>query len=255
MQYTIFEDNEKDDIQRLLKASYTDTSNIVWANGASNITYEIKRLGKENEYYVFMDLVPDNIETYLSYCKIKSSVKNGYRVIIFPIPCIEYYLIKMLLNIGILEDSKALRDLIDRKDYAKLAYIKDERDRRYIKTFERLCKVVIARVDKECARKSNESDRINDSLKGTLYRHDCPCKYNKCMNMTLINKSFELLLQFPCIPAGSIHSNTKKLSWEDCIVIHRSLVDEYNRDVENYREHSKEKSVENKKYKYVSYMY
>lgn len=72
----------------------------------------------------------------------------------------------------------------------------------------------------------------------------------------MIHKSLQLILEYPCVPANSVHHG-KKLSWEDCVDIHRKLVDEYNSIVDRYKEYKGESKIDisNKKYKKISYMY
>lgn len=147
MYYTIFEDNEHDDIQRLFKASYKDTKHLIWSQGSSNIEDEIKSHGVGAEYYVFMDLVPDNPETRKSYDKIKALKSKGYKVIIFPIPCAEYYLIKALVGIGLIDETDEIKEVINREVYYNSTAIIDERDAKHITNFERLCKVIVSRFD------------------------------------------------------------------------------------------------------------
>ncbi len=258
MFYCIFEDDERDDIQRLFRESYSiDCNNIIWSQGSSNIIHKIENLGYDNEYFVFMDLVPDNVETYKSYRKISGLKNLGYKIIIFPIPCAEYFMIKAFIDMGVLDKDNVPEELINKDIYYNSEFIHTDKDIRYINTFERFCKRVLASLNKECLRKSSEDDREQNNLKGSIYREDCPCIHNTCLDMTLKIKSFHLLKQYPCIPSGSIHKSVSRLTWNDCIKLHRKLIDDYNNQVQMYRDYKGKSKIDlsSKKYKLAKYMY
>lgn len=203
----IFEDNKQDDIQRLICYLYrfmpaVDTY-FHWVQGASNILHTIKSIGNEDEIFVFMDLVPDNPSTAEIYMDIRRIYKKGYNVLVFPIPCAEYFMIKALCNLNIQKTNQELLSLLNEEVYYSSSLLDTLENQRYITSFERYCKIMLKHLDSECGYKSNNEDRIYDRLKGRFYRKDCSMCDGCSMEYTLQRKAEELLHNYPCAPVGA----------------------------------------------------
>ena len=282
--YYIFEDDERDDIQKLFYFPYQSpvnqttphqtvsnkstvnqvaTKNVVikikntnkkrnsdkinkhikdklwWVGGAGKIIPAIKSLSKKSEIYVFMDLVPDNRETANLYRDIRMLRKEGYDILVFPIPCAEYYMIKVLCDLGIQSRTPDIDIVLKRGVYYNSSILDNPQSKEHIKNFETFCKVVLSKMGMMCACKSNEKDRELNNLKGRFYRADCQC--TACnFRYSMQQKAEKLLSIYRCFPPGAyvIYYKIRKYSRNDCIAIHREMVDEYNLIVDNYRKYN-----------------
>lgn len=249
--YYIFEDDERDDIQKLFYFPYLKNAKLVkispdhfllelnnhdilrWACGASNIKPIIETLSKDTEIFIFMDLVPDNSSTATLYRDIGNLRKSGYNVIVFPIPCAEYYMIKTLCDLQIQCLTPDIDVVLHREVYYDSSLFKASGR---ITTFEQYCKAVLRNMDMICTRKSNDEDREQNNLKGRFYRDNCRCA-DCTFRYPLKKKAEELLHRYPCIPLGAymIYHVTRKLSREELIALHKKLVTEYNSAVDRYK--------------------
>ena len=94
----IFADNGKDVFSTLFRYSYSKnvSSKFIYAKGAPKIESLAEPLLMIGEYViVFMDLVPDNKELFRIYDKpCRLSKVYAYRLVVIPIPCIEYEFMK-----------------------------------------------------------------------------------------------------------------------------------------------------------------
>lgn len=70
--------------------------------GAGNLVLRVEKvLESENleDIYVFMDAVADNRETAGVYQKLRYlSMRNDYRIVVFPLVCSEFYFIQSIKN-------------------------------------------------------------------------------------------------------------------------------------------------------------
>lgn len=301
--HCIFEDNIRDDIQRLFALPYRyNIENAVelhWVEGAHNVEIKIReiyssygidltkvfnlpviakdmdtetknstnvelmrklvKLYTNIEIYVFLDLVPDNPFTVKSYEKLLKLKRRGCNILVFPIPCSEYYMLKTLCSLHMEGLNQDIITVLNREVYYNSNLFELELSKEYITNFEKYCKVVFGSISKICARKSNNADREHNNLKGRFYRVNCEdCK--ECdFGETLQNKAEELLHRFPCIPIGAniTKFHRRVLSRNEMVEIHRQLVDEYNATVERYRGYSGQMKVPipelMKKLKTISY--
>ena len=93
-----FEDHPDDSLSRLFKNGYLETVSFkfIYAKSVSNVNEIVKqklRKATDEIIYIFMDLVPNNINLVQVYKKLsKKSQKSNYRIIVFPLVCAEYYL-------------------------------------------------------------------------------------------------------------------------------------------------------------------
>lgn len=92
-----------------------------------------------------------------------------------------------------------------------------------------------------------------------IFEDDCKCSDCNLIKHSMQEKSENLLSVYPCIPTNAmiLYHRVVKLNWDDCIEIHRKLVDIYNSIVEKYRRYSgmSKVNIDNKKYKNIYYMY
>lgn len=231
----IFEDNENADISVLFKEAYREYNRnlkFIYVMGNGRLYSEAKKqleLCNNEEVAVYMDMIPCNPDCAKIFRELsKLSRKNNYRVIIMPIVCAEYYMIKSLEDKDFINDEHI--KCINKEQHFKSDLLKnDNYAAKYCKNFEKYCKYILKFTSKrDCIKPMN----VDKKIRGEYYRQDCLCSKpdNECKSLSLINKSLALLSQYQYVPAltGRVTSD----AWE----IHRKLVEEYNNFVTKYRE-------------------
>jgi len=250
----IFEDDERDIISVFFRQAYPNekSEEFIYARGNANIEDKIKYQLENTveEIVVFLDMVPGNreiIKEYRRYSKI--SRDNGYRVIILPIVCAEYYLIKSLKDTIAVESNIGVDICINKDVYFDSPLIQSEQDKVFCRNFEKYCKLILIKNMKYCA--SHSGKTICDAY-GAYYLEDCICRYSddECrQNKDKIEKAVEFIREYPCVPNGSYDKKMKELSLQDVWSIHKMLVDEFNQMNDKYME----TDVENaNRYKHIS---
>lgn len=97
----VFEDNEEDIISKFFRKAYPVqfTDSFVYAKGngnIKNIVSDLLKISTEN-IVVYMDMIPGNKETAKIYKSLRDmSFKSQYRLVVLPVVCMEYYLVKSL---------------------------------------------------------------------------------------------------------------------------------------------------------------
>ena len=100
----IFEDSRKSPISRLLLGSSAG-KDMIFCEGYRGMPKAIKSAIKNGEdAIVYIDVSPHNENTSGMFDKINSIDSNGHKVIIVPIICAEYILLRMLVHYGYLDD-------------------------------------------------------------------------------------------------------------------------------------------------------
>lgn len=229
----IFEDDERDILSIFFRQAYptTQSSNFIYARGNCNLEDKIKNeLENNNEHIlVFMDMVPGNRELIKCYNKYKKlSRDNNFRVIVLPIICAEYYLIKALKDTPALSNSCGVDICINKEVYFNSPVITDARDRNYCKNFEKYCKLILMKNTKYCA---THSGKTTNEFYGAYYTKDCICKFKDAAckkEHTVLEKAINYIKQYPCIPCGSYLKNVITLYSDDLWNVHRQLVNDYN---------------------------
>lgn len=241
----IFEDSREDILSRLFQDSYTKEfvdEHFIYTNGHGGLVSEVEsalKSGEEN-IGVYIDVVPDNINTAIVYKKLVRIQYKNRGVFVIPIPCSEYYVIKLLSAYGIIGDTEEARIAINRQYFKGSDLICTDEERRKIKNFEKYCKLVLVKLPYDCAKPSDSIDgdgTISTMRHKLFYTGDCLCsgpKHN-CEARSLRQKSAGLLSMYELFPAGSMVEGATKLDYEGIYEIHKELVDEYNDMVRRYR--------------------
>lgn len=192
MRKFIFEDNDSTPSSLLLKASYNG-DNIIFANGgcAANILKSIERY-KDCELIVFFDLPPNNEHAYRNYEKLVDIViDREYNVHIIPILCIEYFILRFLIQCHYLPVGEKyvelVTDLVFDFNYSS-NYVQDfVRVNSYRSaSLEHVYKdLLITLTNKSkcmlnCIQHDKSGNIVYDSHYGIFYTADCKCEPKFC---------------------------------------------------------------------------
>lgn len=235
----IFEDNSNADISKLFRVGYTEDihKKFVYAQGNGNITkYVMQNIYKEDFIIVYMDMIPGNLDCVTIYKDLRTlSYENNFKIIVIPIVCAEYYMLKSLKDkMYLFKDENEVRRCIDKVPHISSKIAKDDRYKNYCKNFEKYCKILLKfETTKECIKPFN----IKESKNGQYYREDCICEINSelCTNDSLISKCYKLWLEYKYIPFRGIIDKEKNVNIEGSWEAHRELVEQYNNFVSEYR--------------------
>lgn len=232
----IFEDSPGSWVQKCLMDCYEKgqtVGKIFYTSGNRYILTKLDELLAANhtdeEVVIFLDVVPDNKNTVMLYNQINKTYKQKFsKLIVLPIPCIEFYYIKQLqYNNKVILDNNQVNDVVSRGWHKHSRLKKNFDECRTYWQFEKFCKLVLKRAFKKCIKPKDHDSPL-------YYRFNCKmCRYRRseCYNpnfASLINKHRSLIKSFPCVPMGTNIGCEKYLSWGDLIVIHRQLVIQYN---------------------------
>lgn len=235
----MFEDSDNDLLSRLFRASYSDETckKFIYTSGAGKMLKEVPKLIQTDDIAVFIDMLPDNANckyTYNGLARLQSG--NTNRLLIFPIICSEYYMIKYLYDYtNYIDRNKDVNICLDKGDYRKSSvYIYNGTE---CKNFEHYCKVILRRYVLDCIKHTRFQDGIINSMYGTYYENDCKCKNSLdiCSNLSLFDKSLRLLSEYKCVPSDGTNNRRNRKCVDSSIVnIHRELVDDYNDMLNRY---------------------
>jgi hypothetical protein len=191
----LFEDNEESSISQLLKKIYTyrDDVTLLFASGNMNVEECISKLGNSERAIVYLDVIPDKLETVEVYnnCMKYINDNNLDNIVLIAIPCIEYYVIKAFFKKEYKEVMCVNKCLnyksIERNYRNKLLSIRD---------FEKYCKSVVANY-KDCFKEG-----------GWFYTVDCICKkgviIDDCVEYKVEDKASKLECMLPIISQEKI---------------------------------------------------
>lgn len=219
----IFEDSNNAPSSVLLRNCFLGDS-IIFSEGCHNIPEYIERYIESDDIVTFVDLVPDNMSTINFYNDLVSEYRDFIernRLMICPILCIEYIILKMLLTYGYLTDTIVVDAVA--LDFRSNS-IKDllARDKNASKTMEKLMKSILVDISsksgKRCLRNSFKYSNIDgvmtrkmDSRFGIFYENDCLCNIYRCslgIRNTLKVKAEELYVSLPVFVTGGYeHEN------------------------------------------------
>lgn len=247
----IFEDNAEDIQSRFFVQGYPKeiSKDFIYAKGNGNI-YNIAEnyLKTTSEYIVsYLDTIPGNKEIWTIYNKLRAlSLKYNCRLIVLPLICAEYYLVKSLKDTQVLLDNTGVDICINKDIYMDSPLLKTQQDIEFCKNFEKYCKLILMKNLKECANHSGKED--NDNY-GNYYLKDCICNVGEpfCKEERNCDKVQRYLRQFEYIPENS-YIETVKLTVDELWEVHRNLVTIFNEMVEYY---AKNDNVTMKKYKKI----
>lgn len=192
----IFEDNMTTPSSKLLKSCYYGEK-IFFSGGSRNLGIMINKCLPLDDLLVFVDVVPNNSYTVMTYRNLNSmfhnEVKAG-RLVIMPILCIEYILLKMLSRYeGVISKNTYIKHLVCNFDYQN-ASVQSliNSNQKLTDSLERVFKFVLTDVSNRskhrCLANSFEYTekekgilvRNESSIKGIFYDKDCKCDSRYC---------------------------------------------------------------------------
>lgn len=255
----IFEDKTDDLISLLFKAGYNEktASKFIYTNGNGALIGESKKqlqnTPNNEKICVFIDMAPGNKELYGIYRGlIKIAEQYTGRMIIMPLICAEYYLIRSFVNKPVLKSYVGVDICVNKEVYFNSPLIVTQQDKEFCKNFEKYCKLILIKNLMDCARHSR-GIRHENLIYGAYYTKDCKCDAgtDSCVTEPVLKKSYDFLKNYPCIPEGSYFQDTQKYSDLEMQGIHRRLVDEFNEVIQKFIEAD---SVNKNRYKKIPYM-
>lgn len=231
----VFEDKDGSVLSEFFKKAYTDdiVANYFRFTGGNGRLVEVvgNLLCEDSKILVYMDAIPDNVETVKVYHKLrKMSMEYNYRIIVLPLVCFEYYMLKAIQSEEHLYKS-SMKTIVEEclsksVDYKSSPIITTEEDRGFVKNFEKYCKLIFIKdsIIIDCV-------RVSGIRSGLYYRSDCKCEQagniEGCKNIGLKDKSIKYVTSFPCFLEFP-NSFGRKLSEDELWGLHRTLVNEYN---------------------------
>lgn len=256
----IFEDKKTADLSILFRSIYPKNirEKFVYTGSNRYICSTIKKMIKSpkdseeysKNYIVFLDIIPDNETTISVYKSIsalsRTYLERGYKIIVIPIVCAEYYAIQMIHKLRLFEMNSALYHDCVEKRFWKNSYIVEKipckkRDR--YKNFEKYCKAILEYGGPvRCITPSDQKETEEKNKdKGAFYRNDCKLqckdilnlKKHKCIDIPTDKKAEMLLFNYPIVPAGieikyEDITRTTYSNFEEIVKIHEQLVKEFN---------------------------
>ncbi len=233
----IFEDKKNDLLSSLFRYAYSE-SNFVYAEGNGNLVNLTKKYldSTKDVIVVFLDTIPDNKATTDIYGDLRRlSLRNNFRVLVLPIVCAEYYFIRTLPRCYT-DNIIAMEVCLNKKYWRNCDFVSNDNDRKFVKNFEKFCKLFLKKGVLDCIRTSRGKDNDN-KLYGFYYFKDCLCSCSSsvCNEISLERKAINFVSQYPVFPTEKFLGCFESCDIDNFWVIHRKLVDEYNDFVEKYR--------------------
>lgn len=188
----IFEDNKEMPISKLISYVYEESGIVVhFVGGNRNIKAEVeKNYDKDDAYIIFLDLVPDNHSAINEYRKLQLFIDESMydNVTVIPIPCIEYYVLKLIE----MPDVKEIEVALEFGKY-KNTDLCVKLLRGKCKNFEKYCKKVLEHKTAICYR-NEQGERY-----GAWYHGDCLCGNSKsgCIEENRRSKGNRLVSALP----------------------------------------------------------
>jgi hypothetical protein len=221
----VFEDKRDDVLSDFYRKAYPQDigERFVYTNGNGNILDKVgKILELTNEtIVVFLDFYPSNDSIVRIYKKLSHlSRNNNNRLVVMPIVCAEYYMLRLLKKNDMIIDKRSVDTALEFGLYDEIL-VSDE-DRKFCTTFEKYCKLVLMKSVKEC---------VSTKGKCTYYREDCLCQMpadSECKENRLVDKASGYVGEYPCSPKGSYSSEKNYQTIDDIWNRHRELVDMFN---------------------------
>lgn len=233
----IFEDKEIDLLSKLFKSAYNDSSYFIYANGNGNlVNITEKCVNKYSDIIVvYLDTIPDNKCTADIYGDLRRlSIRNNFRVIVLPIICAEYYFINSLPDKYFYDYS--LVDVCMSKSYWRDLNFTDEEDKKFVKNFEKFCKLILLKNVKDCIKHTRFKDNSN-KLYSYYYCKDCLCNCSDfdCDVLSLVDKAINFVHKYPFFPVYDFIGDFESVDTDEVWSIHKRLVDDYNSFVDTYK--------------------
>lgn len=190
----IFED-KKDTPSSVLLSSSVIGDKIRFSGGAPNMQKAIlKELNNSKESILaYYDVSLDNIDTLDRFQNLCTTFSDNERVEVIPIPCIEYYLIKLLDYYDLVKDRFYYEKSSITFDYKSFIDTKFGSEPGSVEEFY---KILCKKTGYSCC--VNRNDK-NKSHIGKFYREDCDCiEMCKKTKISQRDKSLNLIKYLPC---------------------------------------------------------
>lgn len=234
--YFVFEDHESSPVSQLLLASINGSC-FKFSGGVSRLHKTVQEgYNEKDNYYVLLDVVPNNPITIDWYRKLKKSFKGYSNVFLLPIVCIEYYVLHMLVTYGYIPNSAILQGVVFDFDASVVkAYVGTIGCK---ESLEKVCKNIVSSLADLCKRNTNKSD---NNIYGLFYREDCICDRKFCKedcNDSLKLKAERLYCSLPLFDVvddkhkeylSSVGISTTTVSYVDVFDRQKKLYDDISR--------------------------
>lgn len=186
----IFEDSEESPSSKLLKSCY-DGADIYFSGGGN--AEKIQRVidncleeDKECKIIVFFDLPPNNRSVYVNYEALLARLLENYtNVYVIPIMCIEFYLLKFLLDYRYIilteEQQELTENLIFNFDY-KNSHVQEfiNKNAYRINSLEHAYKELLRELVNKSKCMLNKQEAQSNTFHGKFYVEDCSCDKKFC---------------------------------------------------------------------------
>lgn len=256
----IFEDHAESLIPRFFASCYSKTSNvcvvdkdfaevdwefydmyIIFSKGDKRLRDVVARLIRitEHKIYVYLDLLPDNQATRYIYNTLRVhfySFRN--RLLIMPIPSIEFVYIVLAHKAGLAYYDNEALDIINKNRFEDSSFC--VRNRLSPKNYENYMKQFCSLGLIGCAR-IKRSARWKTTMQHAKYLFlfcDCICERpiadHECYNYLLVDKKKDFLECFPGVPRIDSDGSLRKYPHEYMNRIYKELVNDYNAWVTSY---------------------
>lgn len=166
----IFEDSSESPISKLLLGSSVG-KDMIFYSGSRRIPRVIKQVLRTDELVVlYVDVSPNNESTVETYRHAFRLAKQNCRILLVPIICAEYVLLRMLVHYGYITElcskDRKLYDFIDR-----YVLCNSESSRYEKESLEKICKHVVEKHLPECLQ--NKKHRPGKFLCGNCECDEC----------------------------------------------------------------------------------
>lgn len=234
----LFEDSGEDRFSSLFKQEYSSDKikDFIYLKGITNAEEIVRNLliSTNGTYILYMDIVPDNKEVVRVYADLRLlSIEYNYRLIVIPIPCMEYQFISTFPYL--IKDKEILQRCLNKDPYYDLKQKFSEPNE--IKTFEKFCKHILIDFTKDCACTATvkQYGGLNPAY-NRFFKGNCPCELaeKECRKLTCVDKASLFLQKMPCIPSSIELFDSVKLSKQDLWELHNKCVLDTNIMIEKY---------------------
>lgn len=218
----MFEDNKNSVISKFLCSVYDCSfdgfcKQVIFLNGNTGLRNKIDMLCKEDEsYIIYIDVVPDNFKSIRAYIDLEEYCKLRSNICVIPIPCIEYYIIKVYGDKKVNEIVQIFNDR-----YVKETELVTKILRGKYKSFEKYCKKVLDHCLLPCQKKD-----------GRFYIEDCICGKQlfdiECISKTIVEKASAVITELPVfVYSDKIQAVTQSVTYNDLIDIKNQCIQLY----------------------------
>lgn len=204
----LFEDKENTPSSQLLKKSlYGENIKFSGSNTAlSKVAEQLKSDG--HKVIIFFDLAVNNRKTKELYESLSDKYEDDSNILVLPIICIEYYILKMLYNHGFLDFD--LYKSIDIQ-YSLDNFVKEITGVAIDESIEKHYKHILNQIGNKNHCYNNKTDAENKGLlKGKFYTHGCPCERTYCKVCKTASIAYKAESLYSSLPVFFIDSKYKE---------------------------------------------